>query len=72
MSTPLINHVEDQLDQLISHCHKLEKENATLKAKEQGWQQERQRLMEKNEIARKRVESMIQHLKDLESESQRN
>ncbi len=61
--------VEDKLDELITRCNRLEKENATLQAKEQSWKQERKRLMEKNEIARTRVEAMIQHLKDLETES---
>ncbi len=69
MSDKLLKSVESRLDELIDLCHQLEKENATLKAKEQGWQQERQRLVEKNEIARKRVEAMIEHLKNLETES---
>jgi len=69
MSTVTLKSVEDKLDELIRLCHHLEKENVTLRAKEEGWGQERKRLMEKNEIARKRVEAMIQHLKDLETES---
>lgn len=69
MSATLLKDVENKLDELITLCNRLEKENATLLAKEQGWKQERKRLMEKNEIARTRVEAMIQHLKDLETES---
>ncbi len=69
MSKDLLEQVESKLDDLIRLCQRLEKENATLKAKEAGWEQERKRLVEKNEIARKRVEAMIQHLKALESES---
>ncbi|WP_086929801.1 TIGR02449 family protein [Agarilytica rhodophyticola] len=69
MATSLIKNVEGKLDELIRICSRLEKENSTLRAKEEGWQQERKRLMEKNEIARARVEAMIQHLKTLETES---
>lgn len=69
MSSDLLKDVEAKLDELIQLCNRLEKENATLKAKEQGWQQERTRLLEKNEIARKRVEAMIQHLKEMEADS---
>lgn len=69
MSPTLLNDVESKLDALIAHCRHLEAENAALQAKEQDWQQERKRLMEKNETARARVEAMIQHLKGLETES---
>lgn len=69
MSSSLMNNIEDKLDELIRLCARLEKENATLKAKEDSWEQERKRLIEKNEIARTRVEAMIKHLKNLEIES---
>jgi cell division protein ZapB len=39
-----------------------------LKARESAWQQERVRLIEKNELARSRVEAMITHLKSLDTE----
>lgn len=69
MSTPLMQQVETKLDELIRLCDRLQSENTTLRAKEAGWEQERKRLIEKNDIARKRVEAMIHHLKALESES---
>ena len=68
MSANLLKDVEAKLDELIHLCNRLEKENATLKAREAGWKQERARLLEKNEIARTRVEAMIKHLKELESD----
>lgn len=68
MSANLLKDVEAKLDELIQLCNRLEKENATLKAKEQGWQQERARLLEKNDIARTRVEAMIKHLKEMEAD----
>lgn len=69
MTDRLLHEVELRLDELISLCQRLEKENATLKAKESNWQLERARLIEKNELARSRVEAMIAKLKNLEAES---
>ena len=68
MTEQALKDVEAKLDELISLCNRLEKENATLKAKEESWQHERARLLEKNEIARNRVEAMINRLKNLETE----
>ncbi len=69
MSRKLLLDLETKLDELISQCTSLEKENARLKAREDTWQQERTRLMEKNEIARSRVEAMISRLKGLGQQS---
>ncbi len=68
MTSQTLKDIENKLDELISLCNRLEKENATLKAKEESWKQERTRLLEKNEIARSRVEAMIARLKNLETE----
>lgn len=68
MSATQFKAIEDKLDMLIRRCRGLEKENAALRAKEDVWGQERKRLIEKNDIARKRVEAMIKHLKELETE----
>lgn len=70
MSVDRLNDIEAKLDELIQLCTRLEKENVTLRAKQQSWQQERTRLLEKNEIARKRVEAMIKHLKEMEADNQ--
>jgi hypothetical protein len=47
MTDRLLSEVEARLDDLISLCDRLEQENATLRAKETDWQQERTRLTEK-------------------------
>ncbi len=70
MTDQLLKTVEARLDELIRHCAHLEKENAELKRLQQGWNEERTRLVEKNNQARKRVEAMITHLKNLEPEPQ--
>lgn len=69
MSQTVLNSLENKLDQLIKLCERLEKENKTLRAKESEWARERTRLVEKNEIARSRVEAMITRLKSLETHS---
>ncbi len=69
MSDQMLRQVEAKLDELIDLCTRLEQENSSLKAQASNWQEERKRLVEKNELARTRVEAMIAHLKQLEAES---
>ena len=68
MSDELIHTLEAKLDELIRQCSRLQQENNELKHREGEWQRERVRLVEKNELARTRVEAMITRLKSLESE----
>lgn len=56
------------MDRLIQVCERLQEENDQLRARASDWQRERVRLVEKNELARSRVEAMITRLKSLESE----
>lgn len=68
MSDELLLSLETKLDRLILLTSRLQQENTELKAREHAWQQERVRLIEKNELARSRVEAMITHLKSLDTE----
>lgn len=68
MSDELLLSLETKLDRLILLTSRLQQENAELKARENEWQRERVRLVEKNELARSRVEAMITHLKNLDAE----
>lgn len=68
MSNDLLLSLETKLDRLLMVCQRLQQENAELKTREGDWQRERQRLIEKNELARTRVEAMITHLKSLDVE----
>jgi cell division protein ZapB len=68
MSAEQFRALEHQVDQLIYRCHQLEQENRTLRSQESTWRKERTRLIEKNELARTRVEAMIHRLKALEQE----
>ena len=58
--------LEQKIDELIALCDQLNGENRALKANNAAWQQERQDLMEKNELARTRVEAMISRLRTME------
>lgn len=69
MTQATLDQLAAKLDQLIRTCERLDQENKTLRQKEATWQLERRRLIEKNELARSRVEAMIARLKSLEAET---
>lgn len=56
----------DKVDRLLNYCQKLESENAALREQQREWQSERARLVQKNELARNKIEAMIGRLKALE------
>ena len=58
-----------RLELLIARVEQLNRQNALLTAQEKTWREERAHLIEKNEIARHKVESMISRLKALEHDS---
>ncbi|MCV6622273.1 TIGR02449 family protein [uncultured Pseudoteredinibacter sp.] len=62
-----LKQLEEKLDLLIQRCHLLQQENDVLKQERQQWQSDKSRLIEKNELARTRVEAMIGRLKELEA-----
>ncbi|MDO7925743.1 TIGR02449 family protein [Pseudomonas sp. KFB-139] len=59
----------NRLELLLKHSEQLKSQNALLLAQEKSWREERAHLIEKNEIARQKVESMISRLKALEQDS---
>ncbi len=61
--------LEYQIDELIQVCKRLQEENNTLRNKQAGLLTERAKLLEKNELARNRVETMILRLKTMEQSS---
>jgi uncharacterized protein (TIGR02449 family) len=58
-----------RLELLIKRVEQLKSQNGLLVAQEKTWREERAHLIEKNEIARHKVESMISRLKALEQDS---
>lgn len=71
MSGPALNEefnrLETRMQDLITLCSKLQQENQTLKHQQGNLVEERAKLVEKNELARNKVEQMIIRLKSLEA-----
>ncbi|NOX42953.1 MAG: TIGR02449 family protein [Gammaproteobacteria bacterium] len=63
-----LNKLEKQVDELIKICDELKGENHLLRERQESLVTERATLIEKTELARIRVEAMIDRLKSLESE----
>ena len=59
---------EEKLDQLIELCQQLKQENQALREREAGLVGERGQLIEKNEMARQKIETMISRLRNLSAE----
>ena len=60
--------LERQVEELVALTQVLAKENRALRTQQKNWSVERAKLIEKNELAKSRVESMISRLKALESD----
>ena len=61
--------LERKVDELVRLCARMGRENRALKTQQHAWTNERARLIEKNELAKQRVEAMISRLKGLETDS---
>ena len=62
--------LEQKIDELISLCSELNRENQALKADSASWQQERRDLIDKKEMARSKVAAMIDRLRAMERPSE--
>ena len=62
------NILETRIDELIAFCDELERKNEYMVDEQKKWVQERTRLLEKNELAKTKIEAMITRLKSLEQE----
>ena len=65
---PQFEDLERKVEALIALCAELNRENADLKADAHSLQLERQQLVDKNELARTRVQAMISRLKAMEQD----
>ena len=57
-----------KVEQLLAYCQKLEADNTTLKALQNEWLSERTKLLQKNDLAKTKIESIISRLKAMEQE----
>jgi cell division protein ZapB len=61
-----LHRLESLVDEMVRSCSRLRDENRSLRAQCKSLQGERSQLIEKNEVARNRVDAMITHLKSME------
>lgn len=66
MSENTVEHLYHKVERLVQLCEQLQADNTELQAREELLLSERSRLLEKNELARVRVDSMIRHLKSMQ------
>jgi len=66
MAEQELKRLEVRIDELIRTVERLKEENRSLRAQQQLLTSERAQLIERNELARSRVEAMINRLKAME------
>ena len=59
--------LERRINELIAFNEQLSRENRALRTQQENWSVERAKFIEKNELAKSRVESMITRLRTLEN-----
>lgn len=62
-----LKHLEERVEELINTVKQLQKENVSLRSKQEHLTVERAELIEKTELAKSRVEAMISRLKSMET-----
>ncbi len=68
-SLKILESLEQHASELLERYRDLSRENAQLRHQLQQMQQERHTLIEKHEMAKSRIEAMIQRLKTMEEDS---
>jgi cell division protein ZapB len=66
MSNQNLLSLEVKIDALLNEFKRLEQEKQLLQAEREAWKMERAKLIKQNELARSRVEAMIERLKSME------
>ena len=61
--------LQSKVQELLALTETLARENRALRTQQRNWSAERAKLIEKNELAKSRVESMITRLKALEQDA---
>ena len=69
MQNEQLKELESRVDDLISACERLKEENHSLKDGSSSMQGEHDELVEKTQLAKTRIKSMIERLKALEHSS---
>lgn len=68
MEKDAIQQLEQQVDELLRASRRIREENMLLKTQQTAWLTERAELVEKTDLARSRIETMVGRLKELDDE----
>ena len=66
MSEDKFQALNEKVEALIALCVEMKQENQLLRANQENWHGERRELMEKNKVAKSKLESILARLKALE------
>ncbi len=66
MSEDSFENLDEKVDNLIDICTHMKRENQALKASESSWRSERKQLMDKNNVAKSKLESILVRLKAMD------
>lgn len=66
MEESRIQSFSEKVDKLLAHVKQLEADNAALLEQQEDWHSERATLLQKNDLARNKIEAMIGRLKAME------
>lgn len=66
MSDTNFSGLEEKVDELIQLCADMKAENQNLRGQANNWEAERKLLLDKNQLARVRLEKILRRLKSLE------
>ncbi len=69
MSNSPIQLLQQKIDKLLAVHEDLRQQNQAMRTAEAQWQAERAKLVQQNEMARRKVNEMIQRLQTLERNS---
>jgi len=68
MEKDALQQLEQQVDELLGASRRIREENMLLKSQQAAWLTERAQLVEKTDLARSRIETMVGRLKELDDE----
>jgi len=68
MENDPIQQLEQQVEELLRASRRIREENMLLKSQQTAWLTERTQLVDKTEMARSRIETMVSRLKELDDE----
>lgn len=66
MLTQDLKALEARVDELVELCESLANENRALRKRNRAWAAEKSNLVERNELARSKIDALIDRLKSMD------